>query len=218
MKIDKYFYVNMDDQTERKSFMENQILKSKILTDNITRYPAIDGRKIDLNNISYSITRNAINDLHKSKHDYPGLQLTIGALGFWYTHISILKMSIDLNETLLILDDDVYIKNSFDTDLDNVLSELPEDFDFCYLSRLNIDNQKKQYSKHLHIPIAHIFGPNGYIVSPNGSKKILNHIFPISCQMDTRLIEIQEHINFYASNDNLVYWNNNIKSTIQLIK
>jgi GR25 family glycosyltransferase involved in LPS biosynthesis len=216
MKINKYFYVNVDDKMDRKIFMESQILKSKILTDNIVRYSAVDGKKIDLGNIPYDITPNAINDLHKTKHDFPGLQLTIGALGFWYTHISILKMSIDLNETLLILDDDVYIKDSFDLDLNDVLSELPEDFDFCYLSRLNLDNQKKQYSKHLHIPIAHIFGPNGYIVSPNGSKKILNHIFPISCQMDTRLIEIQKYINFYASNDNLVYWNSNIESTIQI--
>lgn len=218
MKIDKFFYVNMDSQTDRKTFMENEILKSEVLKNNIERLSAVDGSKIDLNDIPYPITKESLSDIHKTNHIYVGLQMTLGALGFWYTHVSIFNMSIENNETILILDDDVYIKNNFDSMLETVLNELPESFDFCYLSRLNLDNRKEHYSKHLHKPIAHIFGPNGYIVTPKGSKNILNNIFPISCQMDTRLIEIQDKVEFYSVNDNLVYRNNNIKSTIQLIK
>lgn len=60
MKINKFFYVNMDSQTDRKTFMENEILKSDVLKNNIERFSAVDGSKIDLNNIPHPITKESL--------------------------------------------------------------------------------------------------------------------------------------------------------------
>jgi GR25 family glycosyltransferase involved in LPS biosynthesis len=220
MKIDKYYYINLDNDIERKSLILNEIKKSPILSNNIERISAINGRNIDLQQLKYPITDEAIEDIttnHRIK-ELAGLVMTYGALGYWVTFCDLLTYSIDNNYTLFVMDDDQIVNNDFDVFLNNILNELPIDFDFCYTSTLTPQHMYKleNYSQNLHRPKSALWGPNSFIISPKGSKNILEKILPIRYQIDTQLYLLNGSIEYYVSNVKLTSYNPNLKSTIQI--
>ena len=220
MKIDKFYYVNLDDDLERNDLINKEILKSEILTKNIVRISATHGKSLNLDKLKYSITDEAVLDITTNHriNELRGLVMTYGALGYWVTICDLFKMSIDRNETYFVMDDDQIVNDNFDSLLFDVLNELPENFDFCYTSTLTPQSMYKlePYSDNLHIPKSAIWGPNSFIISPKGSIKIMENILPIKYQIDTHLHMLVGKINYYISNINLTTYNPNLKSTIQI--
>jgi len=226
VKIDRYYWVNLDRSIHRRAMMEEQFKKFRHLNGNAVRVSAVDGSTLNVNTkvfnyegIDYELSYYGLGSLLKQKQDFPGYELTYGALGFWLTHLNIFRTSVKTNQTYLVLDDDLIICSKFDDTVDGVLRELPDDFDFCYLSTLTPRSLRwwegVNYSKHLEIPKGGIFGPNGYIVSPKGAKKLLDNLKVIDRQLDSALWQLQGTINFYKSKDNIVNTNSDLKSEIQ---
>jgi GR25 family glycosyltransferase involved in LPS biosynthesis len=222
MKIDKFYYINLDDDVERNSLTLNEIKKSSVLTNNIERLSAVKGKDIDLSKLNYPITEEAILDIttNHRNNELGGLVLTYGGLGYWVTFCDLLKLSVENNETYFVMDDDQFVNENFDTLLSDVLNELPEDFDFCYTSTLTPQNMYKlePYSANLHTPKSALWGPNSFIISPKGSKNILDMIFPIRYQNDSHLHMLVGRLQYYVSNINLTTYNPNLESTIQIKK
>ena len=220
MKIDKFFYINLDGDNERKELLLKEISKSEILSKNIQRISAVNGRELDLTNLKYSLTDEAFTDITTNNRidELRGLVMTRGALGYWVTVCDILNLSIENNETYFVMDDDQIVNDNFDDMLSDVLNELPNDFDFCYTSTLTPQSmyKLKPYSNSLHIPKSALWGPNSFIVSPNGAKNIIDKILPIKYQIDTQLYSLIGRVNYYISNINLTTYNPNIQSTIQI--
>jgi GR25 family glycosyltransferase involved in LPS biosynthesis len=221
MKIDKFYYINLDADTKRNEFLLKEISKSKILSKNIFRISAINGKELDLNNLPYNLTEEAFWDIKTNGRDKPeprGLFMTYGALGYWITVCDLLNSSMKNNEVYFVMDDDQIVDDNFDELLQDVLSELPDNFDFCYTSTLTprYMYQSEAYSDNLHVPKSALWGPNSFIVSPTGAKNILNKIFPIKYQIDTQLHQLIGQINYYVSNINLTKYNPDFKSTIQI--
>lgn len=220
MEIDKFFYINLDGDNERKELLLKEISKSEILSKNIQRISAVNGRELDLTNLKYSLTEEAFTDITTNSRidTLRGLVMTRGALGYWVTVCDILNLAVENNETYFVMDDDQIVNNNFDDMLKDVLNELPEDFDFCYTSTLTPQSMYKlePYSNNLHVPKSALWGPNSFIVSPRGAKNILDKILPIKYQIDTQLYLLIGRVNYYVSNINLTRYNPNLESTIQI--
>lgn len=220
MKIDKFFYINLDGDTKREELLLKEISKSETLTKHIQRISAVNGKQLDLSNLKYELTDEAYKDITTNNRikELGGLVMTYGALGYWVTICDLFNMSIENNETYFVMDDDQIVNTDFDVLLKNVLNELPEDFDFCYTSTLTPQNMYKleSYSDNLHKPKTALWGPNSFIVSPKGAKNILEKILPIKYQIDTQLYLLINRVDFYVSNINLTVYNPTLESTIQV--
>ena len=220
MKIDKFFYINLDGDVRREELLLKEISKSKILSNNIRRISAVNGKQLDLSKIKYELTEEAYNDITTNSRikELGGLVMTYGALGYWVTICDLFNLAIENNETYFVMDDDQIVSDNFDMLLENILKELPEDFDFCYTSTLTPQNmyELEPYSNNLHKPKTALWGPNSFIVSPNGAKNILDKILPIKYQIDTQLYLLINRVNYYVSNVNLTRYNPTLESTIQV--
>jgi GR25 family glycosyltransferase involved in LPS biosynthesis len=220
MKIDKFFYINLDGDTKREELLLKEISKSETLTKHIQRISAVSGKQLDLSNLKYELTDEAYKDITTNSRikELGGLVMTYGALGYWVTICDLFNMSIENNETYFVMDDDQIVNTDFDVLLKNVLNELPEDFDFCYTSTLTPQNmyELESYSDNLHKPKTALWGPNSFIVSPKGAKNILEKILPIKYQIDTQLYLLINRVDFYVSNINLTVYNPTLESTIQV--
>lgn len=220
MKIDKFYYINLDGDTIREDLLLKEIKKSEILSNNIQRISAINGKQLDLSNLKYELTEEAFMDITTNSRikELGGLVMTYGALGYWVTICDLFNLAIENNQTYFVMDDDQIINNNFDVLLEKVLNELPEDFDFCYTSTLTPQSmyEMEPYSENLHKPKTALWGPNSFIVSPKGAKNILDKILPIKYQIDTQLYLLINRVNYYVSNVNLTTYNPTLQSTIQI--
>lgn len=220
MKIDKFYYINLDGDTIREDLLLKEIKKSEILSNNIQRISAINGKQLDLSNLKYELTEEAFMDITTNSRikELGGLVMTYGALGYWVTICDLFNLAIENNQTYFVMDDDQIINNNFDALLEKVLNELPEDFDFCYTSTLTPQSmyEVEPYSENLHKPKTALWGPNSFIVSPKGAKNILDKILPIKYQIDTQLYLLINRVNYYVSNVNLTTYNPTLQSTIQI--
>ena len=220
MKIDKFYYINLDGDTIREDLLLKEIKKSEILSNNIQRISAINGKQLDLSNLKYELTEEAFMDITTNSRikELGGLVMTYGALGYWVTICDLFNLAIENNQTYFVMDDDQIINNNFDALLEKVLNELPEDFDFCYTSTLTPQSmyEVEPYSENLHKPKTALWGPKSFIVSPKGAKNILDKILPIKYQIDTQLYLLINRVNYYVSNVNLTTYNPTLQSTIQI--
>jgi GR25 family glycosyltransferase involved in LPS biosynthesis len=215
-RIDEFYYVNLARRTERLDFIKSEIKKSTILDTYIQRWDAQDGRDIHPSIFPRSIlTKRGYDDIMSGLPVERGLSLTPGGLGFYLTHTKIFEHAVESNKTLFIMDDDVVVNEDFDKLLTNILHELPESFDFCYLGYYDTPFVKNDQTNNLFKPTGQICGPHGYIVTPTGAKKLLDNIFPMDIQLDTKLYMIQDHIDYYASNEKLLIYSDHLETDIQ---
>jgi GR25 family glycosyltransferase involved in LPS biosynthesis len=130
------------------------------------------------------------------------------------THINIYKYMIDNNiQAALVLEDDCILHKNFKKSLENIINELPVDFDVCFLgSSFNqtVDNYRFGYfgsqNKNVIIPNRFVYPIKGthtvdaYILSLNGAKKIYDSIIPFCMPIDYQLNPI------FILNDVQSYW------------
>lgn len=220
MKIDKYFYINVEGEIKREELLLKEISKSKILSKNIQKISGVNGKLLKLSEIKYVLTYEAYIDITTNSRakEFPGFVMTYGALGYWITICDIFESAIKNNETYFVMDDDQIVNDDFDILLEHVINELPKDFDFCYTSTLTPQYmyELEPYTSNLHIPKTALWGPNSFIISPNGAKNILDKIMPIQHQIDTHLHRLINIVNYYVTNVNLTTYNPTLKSTIQV--
>ena len=214
--IDEYYFVNLDRRSDRLDFILGEIDKSKILKNNIKRWVGIDGRNVNPSFVPRSfLSKRAYDDIMTGKPVTSGLSVTPGGLGFYLTHTKIFDYAAENKKTLFIMDDDVLINNNFDKELSEILTELPSDFDFCYLGYSDTKYEKIPVSSKLFKPKGQFCGPHAYIISPAGSAKILKRIYPIEIQLDSRLYQIQGEIDYYAAYDRLAMYLDKYETDIQ---
>ena len=122
--------------------------------------------------------------------------LTRGGLGCALSHIQLWEHVVHINETILVLEDDVRLSPSFQ-EMYSILS-LPKKFDLIYLSypdfgrRTNwIKNNKKKKYKVERV-LGDNWGTSAYIVSPKGAKKLLKNVYPLEVQIDKHMVEMVE--------------------------
>lgn len=110
----------------------------------------------------------------------------------------------NINHAVLI-EDDVFLNKNFGKNLMNVISELTSDYDLCYIFH-HPWMQKELYKSENHIKEKKyiqrsipMYGTVGYIISPQGAKKLIKNVKPIFTTIDDHIIRNFKNMNVYAS-------------------
>jgi len=191
MIFDKIIYINLDRRLDRKANVIEQLKKVELV--NITeRFSAIDGKKLDLNNIDKNIiTPIGIDFAKKSEIIYT--HLTVGAIGCAMSHRAIYQKIINENiNSCLILEDDITIDDRFNEKIkyiENQISNIDYDLFFLGFHPGTTYDETMRYKS--------VYGLFGYIVTKSGAKKLLD-LFPITYQIDTEISRNTDKINIYG--------------------
>ena len=214
----KIFVINLD---RRKDRWDNI---SKMLDDNIIRFPAVDGLRLKNSEQLQRIFDN---------NDY---NMRRGMVGCALSHI---KLYIDLynsteDQVYCILEDDITVSPDFKNKLNYLYSKLPKDWDFCYLGcHLWKQYQTLEFLNHTELPLPEkwdkkksftysIGGTSGYLINKSGAKKLLDYIniTGMTNCIDTMQQNCADDMNLYYSKPHIVFsdcWtlNNNTDTDIQ---
>lgn len=210
------FYINLKKRTDRLLFIENQLNKSSILKNIYKRFDAVDGLTINPRSVEKGVlTENAIQDILMDTVNAWGLSMTQGGLGVLMSYLNLFKKISELDSPAITFEDDVEIDDSFDDKLKMILSELPNDFDYCYLGYGDTNVEKIPFSENLSIPKGMITCLPSLIISPNGAKKLIEKLKNIDNQIDTALYSRLSDFKVYTSNERIVKIKNEFTTDIQ---
>jgi hypothetical protein len=106
---------------------------------------------------------------------------TPGEYGIWVSTINCFNYMINNNlKNLLILEDDIILKDNFLNILNNSVNDLPKNYDFLSLHYFeehnNIDDRTLIGSSFIHKSLNQYSGAQGILYSITGAKKILRAI------------------------------------------
>ena len=180
-------YINLKHRKDRLENVLNQISKIK-KNNNVIRIDAINGKTLDLQNLSQSlVTKNGINDAINNNLSM-GIPLTRGAIGCALSHREAFKKIIEKNiNAALIVEDDISINELYNDTIHELYMNKPDDYDIIYLGYH--DATIKYIYEQINDTFCKayiVYGLFGYIVTNNGAKKLLD-IFPISKQIDSEI-------------------------------
>ena len=126
-------------------------------------------------------------DLHKWKWAIRGqVACTLSHICAWR------EIKKNNDKYAIVLEDDCSIESSFNEDINNINSELPENFNFCYLY-MTPKKYKNDISvqipglDHLNLPYE-TFGTVGYMVSQNGVNELLKDFQVVRQEIDQQLL------------------------------
>jgi GR25 family glycosyltransferase involved in LPS biosynthesis len=206
----------LEKRVDRKSFIESELNKSSLLKDIYKRFDAVDGSTVNPRTLETGLlTDNAIQDVLMDTITAWGLSMTQGGLGVLMSYLNLFKEISELDSPTITFEDDVEIDESFDEKLKMILSELPEDFDYCYLGYGDHKVESIPFSENLSIPKGMITCLPSLIISPNGAKKLISKLKNIDHQIDTALYNRLREFNVYVSNDRIVRVKNKFTTDIQ---
>lgn len=162
--IDQVYIVNLPERTDRRMKWEKQSDQLGNLRDKVIFFSAIDGKSIN----------NTTN-------------LKDGELGCSLSHLKIWEdAKKNGHKIILVMEDDVILKDGFDLALQELLKDIPEDFDWCYLYNSWDYRPAEDFSQKLLRVIASL-GTVAYIVKISSLERIRPYveelIFPIDVVM-----------------------------------
>lgn len=204
--FEKIYFINLDEDTNKRIYFENEIKKSSI-SKKCTKYTAVIGKYLDIRLIPDSIiTESAKLDVMQKKQRVYGISLTYGSLACALSHYFIYQECRKSQKPFLVFEDDIIIDHDFDLNLTNVLLQIQnKDYDIVYLGYNEIPGfVKTKVDDVISKPKGLITGLYGYIVSPKGAQKLIDSIFPLNKQIDSSISDNSELFTFYCSTKNIV--------------
>ena len=207
--IDKFYVINLDISKDRLDYMTHQCKKAKI---NITRWPGVNGKNLDLNNLRI---KNILDDSNRN--------LLKGAIGCSLSHIKLWNhIQKKKDEIVVILEDDCIIPRDFYNKFRFYIEQVPKNWDIIYLGASNIN--AKKINKNVLKPNLFIGTSthNSGTYAMKKKKKIIpellkNHI-PINDNIDqTMKNKLFKKLNVYIFNPPLILHNNDFDSQRRLL-
>jgi len=202
------FYVITLGNKER---IENIEIQEKKLNNKIDIFPAVNGKKSDINEL-------------KKKYNIRNEKLKMTEIGCYLSHLNIYKKIKKDNKKgyTIIFEDDFVIKS------DNLLHEIKKiisvlnnkniDFDMIFLGNLQ-DNHGKNIQDNIYYldNTVSLSGTHAYIVNNKNINRIIEKIKKITNPIDTKIqkLSYKKIINSILIYPNLVVQNSNIKTTIR---
>lgn len=194
--MDKIFIINLDKDNERLNDVYKQLNKYNI--KNYERYPAIDGSKLnnnELNNYTTNIGRLIASD---------------SMIGCGISHINLWKKIVKekINKCLILEDDFIFIDN-FLNKFNNIINKAPIEYDILFLTdniihnkNLRLYNIDDNFYKQLLISQT-----VGYIITLKGAKRILKYINKVSHHIDVELCisSLLYNFNIISVKEPLIY-------------
>jgi len=126
-QLDKIYYINLDRRPDRKAHFLKQCQNEKINMDLVERFTAIDGNHLKLNEEEERMFANS---------DFKDADNRRYLIGNQLSHFYILKEMIQKDyDYILVLQDDVILKNNFNFYLSRVLKSLPDDAEIVNIGK-----------------------------------------------------------------------------------
>jgi GR25 family glycosyltransferase involved in LPS biosynthesis len=205
--ISKIYYINLDRRPDRDENVKKELSKLNF-NGPVERIPAVDGRELDIPNLSDNlITKEGKADaLNKNAGLY--YVMTPGAIGCALSHHNLATKIIEEmsdDQYVLILEDDVELEDDFMNKLNTYIKEIPP-FDVLLLG-YHMKQNKMNGNDYYDQPLKS-WGTFGFITNKKGSRELIK-LFPIKHQVDTEMHKL------YNNDDLKVY---SLKEDKRLVK
>jgi len=193
-----FYVINLKHRTDRwKTFSEQRAIKKIMKSYPFERFDAIAGSTIDVPNDNRISMRTRRNIKESSRRDHEDLN-TAGGIGCYLSHVEIWKKIVMNQEDYgIVFEDDTKLPDDFLTVLKssmkdlNLLPEMPDVWTFSYGWDFFYKTKGKELPQNI---TENHRGPwiyntcpgglNGYLVTREGAKKLLENALPIDMHVD----------------------------------
>jgi GR25 family glycosyltransferase involved in LPS biosynthesis len=135
--VDNVYLINMDKDTERLEKVTKECKKFNI---NFERFCGVDPLKLSKKELNKYVSKTCQNICPN------------GIIGCGISHMKIYEDAIKNNyKNILVLEDDVYFRDELYKDLEEAMTELPEDYDILYLGCSGMCDKKQVYNMDLYL-------------------------------------------------------------------
>jgi GR25 family glycosyltransferase involved in LPS biosynthesis len=212
------YVLNLDRDMDRLNYMLQQIHFSDLRFDRLVRFPAIDGRTLQVRPLVTPLAYKEITDGDKNSFRDQHYQLTRGAVGCYMSHVGIWKKIAEEDElTAIILEDDAIINPELKRTVTEFTQVVPKDWDILLIGHM----LRKYYKGKTYHKVVQFYGLHCYVISAKGARNILKYdkLMPLEKQVDSMLSDMceQNKLKVYAYPTSLSTQNNvRFKTTIQI--
>jgi GR25 family glycosyltransferase involved in LPS biosynthesis/predicted O-methyltransferase YrrM len=225
VKIDKIYYINLENRTDRNKHFLEQCSKTQIPLEKIKRFEAINGLTHNFSLEETNMFKNA---------NYLDMPTKLKIMGNQLSHFNIFLEMINNNfEFIIVCQDDIVFKDGFTKYIDLLVSNLPEDAEIVHfgfhkyavrdiflpfdLSSNNNDTNSLIYQNvnnyvcKLRPDFNALYNSNnttGYILTLQGAKNYVQYVLQNGFKYATDC-----DINKYLIDKNIYYGSNTVLAT-----
>ena len=199
------YVIHLEDNKPRWDLL----IKQNIEHLNIIKFPAIDGKTLQKEQIK--------NIIDNDSYLYNNFEKNRGEIGCAMSHVTLWNKIKD--EIFIIIEDDIIFSNDFYPKLNVYLKNAPKDWDIIYLGGSNIKGYKvndffiKPYTKG-----RENLGTYAMLINKTGRNKLLEICLPIKKSIDHHLKKyFNNYLKVYYVNPPLIKHNNEIDSDRRII-
>ena len=222
--VAKYYVINLDRSYSRYAFVFEQFYRAGV---SVTRFPAVDSKNLDLSQLPLEVLMPN-EPLNMARRTSP--TLTPSEIACYLSHYEVLKLA---NEAMIreedfnflagpkqqvaaIFEDDTSFSPNIDNEIASVVRELPEGWDILYLGcNANsfpecVTEKQSDFGSLPFVTLDSqcIAGAYAYVVSKEGTRKLLNRLMPIRMPIDEWIVQntgpAESDLHAYCANPELV--------------
>jgi GR25 family glycosyltransferase involved in LPS biosynthesis len=202
--FDKIYLINLKRRPDRlKNFLDHY-KDSDLRNEEIIKFDAIDGSKLDVDRIPLSeLAQAELQQLETTGFRTKHYQLTKGAIGCYLSHVkiweNILKNDV---ETVLVFEDDAQVPKDILKKINEEMQHIPNDWDIVLFGY--VCKKCMRYEKYYEVE--RFMLTHCYMIKRSAIVKMMNSntLFPITQQIDSLMSELSSIINIYSVKDKLV--------------
>ena len=224
MLVNNVYIINLERNSDRYLKCINMLSKLGGLFSQNTRFDAVDGSKIDDQQIYKLLTVSAMHSLYNNYHLDSDIR-SKGGVGCYLSHCKIWEDILKNDyENVIVFEDDTYNVANYGEIL-QYLNNLPKDYDIAFLNYYNYKNITKQFDEFTDVndfwctsnDYTYFF-TDSYVISKAGASKLLEKAMPISEQVDAyihNIATLRPDFKRYFSKKKLFKQNGEFVSNIQ---
>jgi hypothetical protein len=179
--FDKIYCINLDRRPDRWENVQKEF--KRIGIENVERFPAVDGKKLSINNTS----------------------LVPGNVGCVLSHLEITKKAKELGlKNYLVFEDDVQFHKDFKKLFDKFYNQVPTDWDMIYFGGNNVVDRPLKVSENI-VKIFNTYTTHSLVVK-NTMYDVIIEILPgLKKPIDVYYADLQKSFNCYCFSPRIVW-------------
>lgn len=176
-----FFVINLEKSKERKEYMIDQLKKRNL---NGVIFKAVDGSQLDIAELQ---AKGEYDDDYA--HKKFSRSLSLNEIGCALSHVNLYKEMIRKNINMCVIcEDDISLVVNYKKEMENVINELPNDWELVYFwyrtkEIKKVSNSIVSFPSKNHIP----GGAVCYMLKKSGAEKLIKEAFPIHYPSDSLL-------------------------------
>ena len=197
------YVINLERRKDRMKDFLIHFDRSDLRNYKLLQHRGIDGSTLDIKSILLSErARNEFDELTRTNKRKYMYQLSIGAIGCYFSHVQLWETTILNNHMYsIILEDDFAIPVNMIEEIEILIKRIPEDWDIILLHH-HISEYKQENGYRI---VQRFQGTAAYMISNKGAKKMFESglLFPMTQQIDAFMSEMSSVVNIYASQESI---------------